>query len=170
MMNETTSTDELLALLKAQQDEAWRFLYARWMCMLCPYGVRQGLALEDAEEVAHDTLLQVAKCIHTYEENRASGVSWIWSIHKNKVIDRLRRKRAVEFEELTDVYPCTDKDTPERYVENSLLRQAMIGAWTRLPEWAKKELRLDRGPGRRGQGWHDARALFRTLLEEEEER
>jgi DNA-directed RNA polymerase specialized sigma24 family protein len=168
MIDENASTNELLTLLKAEQEQAFDFLYARFMRGLCTYGIRQKLSFEDAEEVAHDTLLQVAKQIYTFDEDRGDGSGWIWAIHKNKVVDRLRKNASRHSEKLNDTCLCPDNDSPEQYVENGERWQAITRAWNRLPQWAKQELRLSRGRGRKSHRWYDAAETFRDLIREEE--
>lgn len=168
MINESSSTDELLRCLQVDSDEeAWKYLNARYMARFVSYARGKSLSYNDAEDVANETLEQVVLSIDLY--NGARGDQWIWAIHKNKVIDRLRQRKFVACEEIQEAYVCPVKDSPETCLEQKEQWQAFLRAWDRLPLWAREKLRLGQ-PGRKGKQWEQAKELLKSLMLEEEEK
>ena len=94
-MLETTET--LLRGLAAGDQNRWaRFYrdYAPWIESLL---LKRRLSHEDAEEVVHDTLVDLVKIMPTYKYDRThKGAfhSLLFKIAQNKAIDRLRKIRA----------------------------------------------------------------------------
>lgn len=166
MISKSASVDELLTSLKAGQDEAWNYLYARYMNQFIRYAMKKQLSFQDAEEVANESLEQVALSIDQYAGRCGEG--WLWTIHKHKVIDRRRINGSVQHLELLESYPCPDKDfSPEFSVEHNDHVQAFQRAWARLPLWAQETLQPDRR-GRKNKEWGKAKELLKELMIEEE--
>ena len=94
-MLETTET--LLKGLAAGDQNRWaRFYrdYAPWVENLL---LKHGLSHEDAEEVVHDTLVELVKIMPTYKydkTHKGAFHSLLFKIAQNKAIDRLRKIKA----------------------------------------------------------------------------
>ena len=94
-MLETTET--LLNDLSAGDQNRWaRFYrdYAPWVENLL---LKRGLSHEDAEEVVHDTLVELVKIMPTYKydkTHKGAFHSLLFKIAQNKAIDRLRKIKA----------------------------------------------------------------------------
>ena len=94
-MLETTET--LLNGLAAGDQNRWaRFYrdYAPWVENLL---LKRGLSHEDAEEVVHDTLVELVKIMPTYKydkPHKGAFHSLLFKIAQNKAIDRLRKIKA----------------------------------------------------------------------------
>ena len=91
------TTETLLKGLAANDQNRWaRFYrdYAPWIESLL---LKRGLVHEDAEEVVHDTLLELVRIMPTYRYDKAhKGAfhSLLFKIAQNKAIDRLRKIKA----------------------------------------------------------------------------
>ena len=94
-MLETTET--LLKGLAAGDQNRWaRFYrdYAPWIESLL---LKRGLSHEDAEEIVHDTLVELVKIMPTYKydkTHKGAFHSLLFKIAQNKAIDRLRKIKA----------------------------------------------------------------------------
>jgi len=91
------TTETLLKGLAADDQNRWaRFYrdYAPWMENLL---LKRGLSHEDAEEVVHDTLVELVKIMPTYKydkTHKGAFHSLLFKIAQNKAIDRLRKIKA----------------------------------------------------------------------------
>ena len=91
------TTETLLKGLAANDQNRWaRFYrdYAPWIENLL---LKRGLSHEDAEEVVHDTLVELVRIMPTYRYDRThKGAfhSFLFKIAQNKAIDRLRKIKA----------------------------------------------------------------------------
>ena len=82
------------------------FYAPRVKAMLIRAGTESGLA----EDIAQDTMLAVWRKAGTYDAARASPAAWIFTIARNRRIDRLRSdKRAA----LHAVYETIEQEAPE---------------------------------------------------------
>jgi RNA polymerase sigma factor (sigma-70 family) len=176
MCNEHSSTDEFLKYLQIycsqesweNSEKVWGYLNARYMSPFIHYARERRLSYHDAEEVANETLEQIVLSIDQYNGTRGNG--WIWTIHKNKVTDWLRRKGFVQCEELKETYFSPDRDSsPEFHLEQKEQWQVFLRAWKRLPCWAQEKLQPGK-PGRKGKQWEQAIELLKRLMREEEEK
>lgn len=59
------------------------------------YLMRNGFAESEAEELAQDTMLQVWQKAGYFDPQRAAASTWIYTIARNKQIDRLRKHRPI---------------------------------------------------------------------------
>lgn len=91
------TTETLLKGLAANDQNRWaRFYrdYAPWIENLL---LKRGLTHEDAEEVVHDTLLELVRIMPTYQydkSHKGAFHSLLFKIAQNRAIDRLRKIKA----------------------------------------------------------------------------
>lgn len=86
-----------LARLAAGGDEAaWRELDQRYRAPLTGFGERLGLAPADAEEVAQDALAAFAEACRAerYDPARGRLSSWLYTLVRDRVVDRWRQRAA----------------------------------------------------------------------------
>ncbi len=85
------ASDRLLVRKLREGDEAaWRQLLERYYDRLF-YFVRLKLGDNEAEDVVQETLLGFLKSLSYFDENR-DLLSYLYTIAKNKITDRLRKK------------------------------------------------------------------------------
>jgi RNA polymerase sigma-70 factor (ECF subfamily) len=99
LMAQRGSSDHLVALLSAvarQDRSAFGKLYERTSAKM--YGIcRRMMGSDaDAEDVLHEAYLTVWHNADRFDPTRASPITWLAVLTRNKAIDRLRRYRAAE--------------------------------------------------------------------------
>jgi RNA polymerase sigma-70 factor (ECF subfamily) len=107
-----SSRADLVAVLQAVgtgNEAALAILYERTSAKL--YGIcLRVLGLEaDAQEVLQDVYLAVWQRAATYDASRASPITWLAVMARNRAIDRLRKRQllTVDIDEARDVRDCS---------------------------------------------------------------
>ena len=89
-----SSSETLVSLIVGvcQQDpERWRQFDAIYRPMLMAYMRKQGLKEFDANDVVQDIFVKLLGKIHTYNREKCSFRSWLYSVAHNALIDHARR-------------------------------------------------------------------------------
>ncbi|HEX6219668.1 MAG TPA: RNA polymerase sigma factor [Acidimicrobiia bacterium] len=81
--------DEVLAGAKAGDEWSWQVIYQSLSGNLVGYLAMRGA--REPEDQASETLLQVARNIHTFEGDEDSFRSWVFVIAHRRLIDARRR-------------------------------------------------------------------------------
>jgi RNA polymerase sigma-70 factor (ECF subfamily) len=76
--------------------ERYALLFSRFAPRVKSYLIRLGARPELAEDLAQETLLTVWRKAASFDPNRASASTWIFTIARNLRIDALRRERHPE--------------------------------------------------------------------------
>jgi RNA polymerase sigma factor (sigma-70 family) len=89
-----TRSSLLSRLRHASDAGGWHTFHEQYMRLIFHVCMKSGLAKEDAEDVAQETLAAVAKQMPEFQHDRARGSfrGWLYRITANKVADFLRRK------------------------------------------------------------------------------
>ncbi len=92
------------AVVAAQSgdDDAVRFLYARYADNV--YGYVCSIVRDDheAEDVTQDVFLKLMRVIGQYRPREVPFLAWLLRISRNVAVDHMRRRRAYPFEEVRD--------------------------------------------------------------------
>jgi RNA polymerase sigma factor (sigma-70 family) len=92
-----TDTAGLVEAVAARQDrEAFAALFQLFAPRLKAWLLRQGADEGAAEELVQETMLAVWRRAGTYDRRLATVSTWIYTILRNKRIDRIRRERRPE--------------------------------------------------------------------------
>src|SRR5690348_17111928 len=112
LMAQRGSSDDLVALLAAvarQDRSALGELYDRTSAKMYGICCRMLANDADAEDVLHEAYLTVWCNAGRFDPAKASPITWLAALTRNKAIDRLRRERSVEpidaAEEVADAGP-----------------------------------------------------------------
>ena len=81
----------VLAIAARRDRAAFVALFSRTAPRLKSWFMRTGLAADRAEDLAQETMLAVWRKADTFDPNRASAATWIFTIARNQRIDALRR-------------------------------------------------------------------------------
>ena len=96
MAGETLSDpliDSILAVAANQDRNAFRVLFEHFAPRIKAWMLKAGADMQAAEEIAQETMLIVWRKAAQYKPQRAAPSTWIFTIARNKRIDRLRRER-----------------------------------------------------------------------------
>jgi len=85
---------ELVRAVAARRDRAaFAELFAFFAPRLKAFMMRGGAEADIAEELAQEAMIQVWRRAESFDPARAAASTWIYTIARNKRIDRLRRER-----------------------------------------------------------------------------
>ncbi|HET6163481.1 MAG TPA: sigma-70 family RNA polymerase sigma factor [Planctomycetota bacterium] len=130
-----TNTVLLAGLLEAGNDEVWRDFDGRYRPVLRAFASRLGLAPNDAEEVAQETLAQFVELYRAgkYDRERGRLRSWIFGIAQRRVADvRRARERRRERRGESALEPLTSEPELERLFEEEWQRALLAAAFAEL--------------------------------------
>jgi len=86
--------EQLMGRIAAQRDrEAFARLFDHFAPRLKAFLLRQGCEAGVAEEVVQEALLTVWRRAGSFDPRQATVSTWIFTVARNKRIDRLRRER-----------------------------------------------------------------------------
>ncbi len=134
LLREPTLTNEelcgLVEAVAARRDrEAFARLFKHFAPRLKGFGLRRGTDAASSEELAQETMLTVWRKAETFDPNRATVSTWIFTIVRNKRIDLFRRvghpeADLAEAAEKADEGPAAD-DEVDRVRSSETLRKAL---------------------------------------------
>lgn len=122
--------DELLTRVGSQRDkQAFALLYEHFAPRLKSFLLRLGTEISTAEEVAQEAMVMVWRRAETYDSRQAGASTWIFTIARNKRIDRIRRDNR-PLPDFTDPAFIQDADdlgdvVLERREEEGKVREAL---------------------------------------------
>ena len=106
------SWDELLTRVGSQRDkQAFALLYEHFAPRLKSFLLRLGTDIGVAEEIAQEAMVMVWRRAETYDPRQAGASTWIFTIARNKRIDRIRRDNR-PLPDFTDPAFSQDADEP----------------------------------------------------------
>lgn len=85
---------ELLARLSRRDEHALAELYARLSANVYALARRMLRSPEEAEEVLQDTFVRLFNHAESFDPSRGSARAFIYTIARNEVLSRLRKRRA----------------------------------------------------------------------------
>ena len=129
----------LLKRLKRWDDhESWSEFYGAYKKLMHGFARKHGLTHQEAEDVVQDTLLSVAKALHTfrYDAARSSFRHWLWRLTRNRAVDHVRRRpREIPLDRAQNT-ECTPMDALERVIDSEGIQPGQ--EWR--SEWESKVL------------------------------
>ena len=91
--------EDLIEAIAARRDRAaFAELFGHFAPRLKAYLLRLGADAGTAEEVAQEALLTVWRRADSFDRRQAGAGTWIFTIARNRRIDRLRRERRPEYD------------------------------------------------------------------------
>lgn len=102
--------DLIVAIASGGDREAFASLFRHFAPRLKAFAIRQGVGASTAEELMQESMLSVWRKAHTFDPQRATASTWVFTILRNKRIDMLRREHRPD---------ANIDDVPERVSEDA---------------------------------------------------
>lgn len=110
---------------------AFSTLFAHYAPKVKSLAVRMGADTHAAEEIVQDTFLSVWRAAKTYDPKQAAASTWIYTVARNAVIDRLRRQGRPEIGPSDLMFEAEEEPHADARIDNerraSYLRTALAG-------------------------------------------
>lgn len=164
MLTDDSAVDELLRILQTNRRETNRIaeiLFRQFTGPFTNYGRKEGLTQEEAEDARQLTFTKIMKNLEDYWGS--SATAWMWDIHKNTIVDALRRRGTVTRHtfplELDDPPALATESDPHTVIEREETQSSTPAARDyviRCLVWSVEQLaptertELKKIPGRRG--------------------
>lgn len=137
---------EMSALLVAIAATRDRGMFARLFEYYAPrlkaYLMRQGMDAAGGEELAQEAMLIVWRRAESFDPEKASAATWIYTIVRNLRIDALRKLRRPEFDVDDPSYVPDPPLQPDEALQCERLEKKVREALEQLPEEQAVVLRL----------------------------
>ena len=100
---DTPSHEQLIVAVACHRDrDAFALLFDHFAPRLKAWLMKAGASEIDAEDFAQDTMMTVWRKADLFDDRKAKATTWIFTIARNKRLDRLRRdKRPLPVPEIT---------------------------------------------------------------------
>ncbi len=137
------SFDELIVAIGMRQDRsAFAAVFAHFAPRVKAYLMRTGSDPMSADELTQEVMLLVwRKAVH-YNPAQANAATWIFTIARNKRIDRYRRERHVDFNADDPAFAPEPEVLPDHRLQATQQAHAINNAISRLPHEQAALLRL----------------------------
>ena len=104
--------------------------------------MRQGCGAEAAEDLMQETLLAVWQKSTQFTKSRGNVSSWIFTIARNKRIDRFRKQGSNHYVDVTELELEDDTPTSDKQLETVEREQIVREAASSLPSEQKQIIEL----------------------------
>lgn len=141
---------QIVQHLKNDDEFIYKYVFDQYSRMV--YGVcfRMSGNKEEAEDVTQDVFIKVFNSINSFREDSKLS-TWIYQITVNTCLNRLRRKKAINFlslnfweDEKGENEMAADNLTPRDEIEKSEIRKIVQDAINTLPAKQKSAIILSR--------------------------
>jgi RNA polymerase sigma-70 factor (ECF subfamily) len=131
----TMTHDDLIEAIAARRDkEAFRRLFEHFAPRLKSYLMRLGAEPTVAEDVAQEAMVTVWRKAESFDRRQAGASTWIFTIARNKRIDRLRREKRPELDPNDPALVPSEEPAPDRTLQNAQAGKRVAAAMRALPE------------------------------------
>ena len=104
----------LIARIAKKDKEAFAALFSDYAIRVKAFLMRYGTSPTDADDLAQDVMVQVWRRAETFDPAKASASTWVFTIARNRRIDRLRKiARATPLEDDPLFQPDPEPDALE---------------------------------------------------------
>ena len=126
---------ELIAKVAATQDRA---AFSEVLQDFAPrvkgFLLGKGASHTQADEVVQDVMLTVWSRAASFDAKRASVSTWIFTIARNRWIDRIRKERRPTVDATDPAWIPSSPDAPDQALSNHRDQQQVTAALAELPE------------------------------------
>ncbi len=143
LLRATPSFEDLIVAVGTRQDRsAFAGLFAHFAPRIKAYLMRSGSDSSAADELTQEVMLLVWRKAARYNPAQAGAATWIFTIARNKRIDRFRRERPVDFDPEDPSLRTEPEPLPDQTLEMAEQGRALRTAIESLPETQSALLRL----------------------------
>ncbi len=128
--------DELNQILQkvAQGDQrAFADLYRRTSSKLFGICVRMLRNRGEAEDLLQEIYTTVWRRAESFDPSRASAITWLATLVRNRAIDRLRQRREVQLDDASELEIVDERPSPAAMAERSQERRRLQRCLDALP-------------------------------------
>jgi len=137
------SFEELIVAVGTRQDRsAFAALFTHFAPRVKAYLVRTGSDSSGADELTQEVMLLVWRKAERYDPAQANAATWIFTIARNKRIDKFRRERHLDFDPEDPSLAPEPEQSPDRRLESAQEARKLSEAITTLPEEQASLLKL----------------------------
>lgn len=137
------SFDTLIEAVARDRDRAaFAELFEHFAPRLKSYLMRLGTDDMAAEEVVQEAMVMVWRKADSFDRRQASASTWIFTIARNKRIDRLRRERRPELDPNDPALIPDPVEQADRTVQTRQSRDRILSAVEKLPAEQSELIRM----------------------------
>ncbi len=104
--------------------------------------MRNGADVNTAEDIMHDTMINIWDKIHMYNAEKGSFSSWIYTIARNNRIDLLRKKSSQPYTDIYEIEIASESEDSQDIAERKSTTEQVKNAINLLPEKQRKVIEL----------------------------
>lgn len=82
---------ELLLRIASKDKVAFAEFFELYAIRVKAFLIRYGIEISDADDIAQDVMVQVWRRAETFDPNKATASTWVFTIARNRRIDRFRK-------------------------------------------------------------------------------
>jgi RNA polymerase sigma factor (sigma-70 family) len=143
LFRDTPSFEDLIVAIGARQDRsAFAALFAHFAPRVKAYLVRTGSDSSGADELTQEVMLLVWRKAERYDPAQANAATWIFTIARNKRIDKFRRERHLDFNPDDPTLAPEPERLPDHRIETAQQAEKLSRAIATLPEEQGSLLKL----------------------------
>ncbi len=139
---EPSLSDMVVAVGRRRDRVAFAGLFAHFAPRLKAYLIRSGCEATAAEEVVQEVMVTLWRRAETFDPTQASASTWVFTIARNKRIDRMRRERRPEIDPDDPALRPEAEPAADHAVEAAQNSERLRAAMTVLPAEQQEILRL----------------------------
>lgn len=142
-MDSAQCSDLIEAIAVRRDKVSFRKLFDHFAPRLKHYAMKTGCREHEAEDLAQDALISVWGNAASFDRTKANGVTWLFTVVRNKRIDMARRtKHAHVLYEENEDERAAECDDPETSLQQNQLAQLMRNALQELSKEQREILEL----------------------------
>ena len=143
----SVNTDDYLTLCveligKNQDKLAFNSIFRYFAPRLKSFLVKAGSTDSQAEEVIQEVMIAVWTKSSTYDSNKSSVSTWIYTIARNKRIDKIRKEKRHYLSESDEGLEIPVNSTQEKEIFSAQVSSSLKKYMSNLPEEQSKLLKL----------------------------
>ncbi|MEO1494609.1 MAG: sigma-70 family RNA polymerase sigma factor [Pseudomonadota bacterium] len=137
------SEDALLVRIATAEDRAaFAELFGRFAGRIKAFLIKSGSPPEIAEDVAQDVMVTIWRKSGSFDPEKASGATWIYTIARNRRIDLIRRQKRPEPDPEDPAFRPEPEASPESSLSASRRDEAVRSALASLTEDQREVVQL----------------------------